>query len=127
MGTQKVFAAELGTCSQRTSVSEEQLVSRLTSLITKREILSISKATVLSKRECRIRSTMELLDASSTLPNAPSASSSTKNTTGELSQSESMSVLSTSNTLAPDKDSSIASRSTTRQSKRQKKPAATSM
>merc|ERR1712064_148883 len=63
--TQKVFDVVPVTCSPRTSVRREQLVSRLTSPVTEREISSISRVMVLSKRVCHTRSTTVPLDVSS--------------------------------------------------------------
>merc|ERR1712131_358185 len=88
--TQKVFDVVPVTCSPRTSVRREQLVWRLTSPVTEREISSISRVMVLSKRVCHTRST--------TVPREPSVSSSTRRLVDVSSQNVSMSALNTSST-----------------------------
>merc|ERR1712046_374395 len=86
-----------------------------------RVILSISKETVPSKLVCHTRSTTELLDVFSTLPNVPSVLLSTRSTMVESSLKESTSVSSISSTHDHDKDSSTVSRSTMKPSKKQKR------
>merc|ERR1712176_944681 len=64
----------------------------------KREISSISRVMVLSKRVCHTRSITVPLDVFSTLPREPSVSSSTRRLVDVSSQNVSMSVLNTSST-----------------------------
>merc|ERR1712226_1323109 len=71
---------------------------RLTSPVTEREISSISRVMVLSKRVCHTRSTTVPLDVFSTLPREPSVSSSTRRLVDVSSQNVSMSALNTSST-----------------------------
>merc|ERR1712226_760422 len=71
---------------------------RLTSPVTEREISSISRVMVLSKRVCHTRSTTVPLDVFSTLPREPSVSSSTRRLVDVSSQNASMSALNTSST-----------------------------